>query len=324
MAKKTTTTKAKTKTAKTTTRAAAARTTRKTTKAAVAKPTRTKAAKAVKSTKVTKTTKAAPVKTAKVSRVKSLTSRLRSLNLASAALFAALAVAAGLLMTNASSPVSVGYSTRDELRSASTTVFAPASQNVADVEYRWIVVAVLAVSVVLPLLYATKLRNRYEAAVAGNVVPWRWIDLAVTSALMVETVALFSGVTDLMTLKLAGALMAVTCFLGWLSERRKAAGAVGFAPYIGSIFTGVMPWILIGGYAVATWVYGLVRYPWYVYALMAVVLGGFTLLAVNQLMQLKDRRKWADYAFVERNYLTINLLVKTLFAAVLILGLQQK
>jgi hypothetical protein len=315
MATRQTTTKAKTKTSpkasKARPRTAAAKTTRNTSK--TAKPSK----KAV-------ATKKTAAKAVAATKTVSALARLRTLNLISLLAFALLAALAIILMRDTSAGLHVGYLTRDELASDGGTAFGYAIQPLLSIELRWLVAAVMALSAILPFLYGTRLRRSYEAALDRKMVPWRWLDLGVTGALMVSTVALLSGIHDIFVLKLVAGLAIVTAALKWLSERQNSAvQRPVWGSYLTAVFAGTLPWLLIGSYAVFTWVYGLVRYPWYVYALIGAVLGGFTLVALNQLLQLKARGRWADYSFVERNYLVINFVMKAAFAAILIVGLQR-
>ncbi len=201
-----TTTKAKVKTTKkpaARTRTVAAKTSK--TPAKSAKPAVTKAAAAGKSKTATLTL-----------------ASLRKLNLIKAFIFAALAVAAGMLMNDSSYAVNVGYQAKDELISltAGKTAFVSATQSLLDVQVRWLVVIIMGLAALFSLLAATRLRRKYEAAVTDGVSSWRWLTLGITSALMVEVIALLSGVSDILTLKVIAGLMLVTCALGWVSEKR--------------------------------------------------------------------------------------------------------
>lgn len=312
-------TKAKTKTTKSAGQRTAARS-----RTAAAKTTRT-----VKSTaKVTKQTgvKKPVVKAAVAAKTKTavLTANtLRKLNLLKAFVFVVLAVLAGVLMNSATYPVGIGYQAKDELVSltAGKTAFVHGYQSLFDVEVRWLVVIILGLAALFSLLAATRLRAKYEATLNDGVSPMRWVGWGITSALMVEVTALLSGVSDILILKLIAALMLVTCALAWVAEKRnKQAGRPVWSEFVISLFTGLLPWSLIGGYAITTWVWGLIRYPWYVYALYGVLLVGFTALTASQFKRIGG---WKNTLIVERNYLLIGLFTKAAFAIVLILALQK-
>lgn len=276
----------------------------------------TKAAKATKKSVSTKGLKSTAVK-------KPVTKQLLNrLNLVSGVLALALAVAAGFLMNHTSYQLFTGLLTKDELASKAGTVFVPAVHAVYDLELRWAVVVILVLSAVLPLLAATRNRKQYEASLAKKVMLWRWIDMAAIGALMVGVIALISGVQDIMTLKLIGAFMVITCVLGWFSEKQNAhTSKPEWGNYILSLVTGVLPWLAIAVYAVGTPLFGMVRSPWYVYALYATTLLAFLGYVGNQMRQLKSLQK---YEATERNYLQLGIFAKTAFAVILIVGLYKK
>jgi hypothetical protein len=250
---------------------------------------------------------------------------LRRILMMAAGLYVILAVAAGVLMSRATQELTVGYLTRDELVSRASTVFAPAMHVLYDLEIRWALVALLVISLVLPLLYLTKMERPYAARLRGRVIPWRWIDIAITSAVMLEIVALLAGVQDIVALKAIGGLAALAAVFGWLSERENEnAPAPLWGAYLGGVVSGLLAWILVGIALMAASFYGIVRLPWYVYALYGTLAVGFLLMHFNQSNQHKRIRNWKDYMAVERNYLLITTLTKAAFAVILIVGLRTR
>lgn len=336
MATTTKSTKAKTKTAaaRTTKRssgrakAAAAPKAVATKKAATKKVAAKKTTVTTKSTrtKTTDATKRAPTgKAAATGRLKSfklaktVTLRtLRGLHLITAGLLALLALAAGYFMNNTSYQLTIGHLAKDDLTSAANSVLAPAAQAIYDVELRWLVVATLVLSLILPILYLTKLANRYAAYLnQTRMLPFRWIDFAVTGALIVETVALVNGTSDLPTLKLLAGVMVVTALTGLIAERQNDTARTPVrSAYFTSLFTGLLPLLFIAAYIVATVIYSTAELPWYVYALFAVAL----LQYVGWMRNLRMHLRGANNLIVERNYLAISLLTKAAFAIVLIAG----
>jgi len=298
----------------------------KTSKSAVQRTT-TKSIKAVKAPQkfkaVTIPEKVAKAPVKKVSIRRDRSGALTQLNVISAVLFAGLAILAGLFMNSRSYQLVTGLLTKDELVSKVTTVFVPAVHRVYDIELRWAVVAIMVASAILPLLYATRLKRQYAANLAGRTHLWRWIEMAVIGALMVEVVALLSGVQDVMTLKLMGGMVVISGLLAWLAETQKNEIAVKpmRVTYVLSVIAGALPWLLIAAYAAGTPLYGMVRNSWFVYALYAVGLLGFMLTALNLRKQLRRTVQVVDYELTERNYLLINLLTRVAFATILITGL---
>lgn len=217
----------------------------------------------------------------------------------------------------------LSYMVRDQVASQlqNITVFAPAIRTIAEVPVLWLLAAFLGVCALFTLLNLTLWRERYEAGVASGVNLVRWVEVGVTSALMVEIAALLSGVTDLVVLKLIVGVVLLSALLGWVADRQNiAAGRVERSAFYLGLFAGVLPLVVITATAAATLIYGMIRSPWYVYALYAVILLGFTDLAINQWFRYTRRGRWADTGFVERNYVLIGLVTKVLFAGILILG----
>jgi hypothetical protein len=284
---------------------------------------RATAAKATTTKKETKETTVAKVKTSKVRKPADFTKQLRWLHISSAVVFTALAVAAGLLMKGVTFPLTIGYQAKDVLAESAGTVFAPATQSIFDIDLRWVLIAVLLLSVTGPLLYVTRLKAWYARAVQNESVPTRWLDLALTGALMVEVVALLSGVNNLFVLKAMAGAIVVTCALGWVAERQHALRDRGALSTYGiSLLSGLLPWFVIVSAAVGTWVNGMVRSPWYVYALYAATFLGFSLIARLQWVHYRGKRQWTNFAAVERDYFVGNFLMKTAFAVILIVGLK--
>jgi hypothetical protein len=250
--------------------------------------------------------------------------KLRSLHMMSAGVFILLAVLAGFLMGNDSHQLTIGYLSKDIL-AADKSVLAPAIRSILDVEVRWLLVVIMALSAVLPLLYVTRWEQKYiQAVTKSRTVSWRWFDFGITAALMVEVVALLSGITDIAVLKLIAGLIALSLGLGWIAERQNnVSDRPAWAAYAAGLVAGVLPWVPITVAAIATVVYGSAWSPWYVYALYAVTIAGSVGIACIQSTNYRRRlAAWQqNYLIVERNYLAVNLLTKAAFGLVLIIGL---
>lgn len=294
------------------------------TKTSKAKSTKSRTASASAAKKTTSKKVSKPAAKATTQSVSNLTP-LQKVYAVSIAVYVAIAGAAYMLMTTASHQLSLGYLTKDELASESSTVFAPATQGIVDVQVRYLVMAVAILSVVAPVLYLAKLKSYHQKSLKQKVLLPRWIDMAVVSAIMVETVAILSGIVDIATLKVVGGLMVVTMILGLMAEKRTAeAGKPATAKYYLSMVTGLLPWVLIAFYAVSTVLLGEVRSAWYVYALYAVMLAGAGVIGSYQLKALRAQGELKNYELVERNYAVLSLATRTAFAAILIAGLMVK
>lgn len=275
---------------------------------------------AVKRTKTTKTTKKPFA--AKLVSTKARSSKanilLGRLQLASALVFVVLAVLVGWLAKDNYYQLTTGYLTKDELARQSDA-FLPAIRNLYDLNIKWALVAVLAASAIVPLLAISKLKNTYIQAVTSKVQTFRWIDSAVTWALLVELVAFLSGVHTLTTLKLIAVLVAVTMLLGWLSEKHKQAR--DNTAFILSLFTSLAVLIALAAALANTYIWGITNLPWFTYTAVGAAVFGLVLWQINHYNYLRGFRSWKNYEVVERNYLIINLATKSLIATALLIGL---
>ncbi len=275
--------------------------------------------KATKSIKAPKSKLTSTLKVEKKSAVKSVTKNLRNLNLLSGILGLALAGAAGYLMNSSTYQIFTGLVTRDILTSKTQTVFVPAIHALFDLELRWAVVGILVVSAIIPLMAATRKRKMYEESLEKKVMLPRWIELAIVGAIMVEIIALLSGVQDAASLKLIGGFVVVTALLGYLLEKQIAnSDNSSKGIYRLSLLTGILPWLVIASYAVNTQIYGFVRYPWYVYALYATTLLTFMGYARNQ---MRYSKAYINYETTEKSYMLLSIFAKVSFALILIVGL---
>jgi hypothetical protein len=327
MAKSTSTSKsAKPKTAKKTAPAkTTAKSSAKTTKAKATKVTKAtkkpaekakvNAAAAVPTKETTKEVKVAPAQ--KKARGLSF-AKLRGLHLLSAGVFTLLAVMAYFFMDRTAHQLTLSHLTQDALNGQ----LVPAGHMLFGLELRWLVMGLLLVSAFLSLL---RYRNaaREKAAVDRRIVPSRWIDFAITGAIMAETVALLSGMQDLLGLKLLAALVVFSAVFAWIAERENAnAPRAVRGAFEASAASAALVLLALAVLTIATPLYGAVRAPWYVYAMFGTLVASALLTGLVQYREYRHQNgRAADYLTVERNYLVINLLSKVAFAAILIAGL---
>lgn len=284
----------------------------------MAKTTTKSRAKTKKTVKKTTAVKRVSTKTAQKQKFQLSANLLHKLTIAGNVILAGLAVA---MMAPAVFPITLTYLTKDALLSTESTVFVPAERIQWDVDLRWILVGLLSFGAFYSLLLLTRWSKAYGKAQNGRVWFWRWVYLALSFALMVEMVAVLTGIYDVFTVKLLGALTGAGIALAWFSERQneKSRKRVVSAYLLGLVSV-VIPWKIIGWHALSTSVYGLVRLPWYVYAAQAAVAIGIVLTFANLWLSNSRRKRFADYAVVERNYLIIALLSQVALAAVLVVG----
>lgn len=276
----------------------------KTTKRSVS--TRTKSATSVKSTASDKTF--------------GLSARsMHYLNVVSGLVLSLVAV---LMMAPAKFPLSLSYLTKDSLLSDQTTVFVAADRVQYDLELRWLLVGLLLFSAIYSILLLTRWKDSYAKALNGRVWFWRWAYLAVSTAVLVKISAITTGVYDIMTLKLLFGLTAGSFALAWLSERQNEKGGKHAASaYLLGLGAMLLPWVAIAASGIATYAYGLVRLPWYAYALKTAVMLGSLLIFLTLWKSNKRSGRFSDYRVSERTYVGLAWLTQAAAAVILITGL---
>ncbi len=305
------TTKAKTKTTK---KKPAARAAAKTTKKSVA----TTAAKTTKAKKpaVKATAKATkPATTGKLA-------FLKRPHVAFGGVFAVAAILAGVLMNNFSAQVLLGHLAKDELASRTTTVLAPAAHILYEVEIRWVLVALLAFAAVFSVLRGTRLKAKDDAGIKAGVQPLRWIDFAVSGALAFEIAALLNGLQDAAALKFGMVFIVLAAVTSWLFERENAVtGKPSKSLYVISLLAVLLPLAILASTIYASYVYGIVRSPWWAYTAAAVV--AVTLIRTVRLQwtALGAQGKALNYAALDKKYNLLSVVSKVALAVVLIVGL---
>jgi hypothetical protein len=269
------------------------------------------------------TKKAAAKTTVKnISVQKSVTlQKLYKFNLFSAAASLVFAVLSVIFVSKQSVDAIWSYATKDELASTSGAVLGPAYKTLATIEIRYLLAVIFVLSAVFSLLLATKLRNAYETGVKGSAPLVRWIFMGITLALTLEVVSILGGVQDIFTLKLIAGLVLVTTILAWVSEKENKGSKKRYTAFALSVFTGTIAWLPLVGSLIGTAVYGIASFGWHIYALSALVLFGFIIIATAQYRHVRDGISAGGYLQLEGKYLSTDFLIKLAVFAVILLAL---
>lgn len=304
----------------TTTKSKSTRTTTKKSSSAAKTPKNiiTKKAIADDSKVTTKTT----ITTAKAKGPLTPMERIRSLHVSSAFVnfvFAGLVIG---FVSTAAVAVTLGLQTRDQFTNSDSVVLGPASEVLYSLDPKYVLATALILSGIFSLLLASKLRARYEATILNRTSGMRWLALGITAGLLLEFVNLLAGVNDMAVLKLSAFMIFLTTMLSFMAERENA-GALRpkWLAFNLSLVTGALAWLPLFGSLIGTSLYGMERFGWHVYAIVAVVLLGFTSLALNQYAHIKSGLQ-RDYSAVEEKYLRIDLFTKFAVVVIVLLALK--
>lgn len=218
-------------------------------------------------------------------------------------------------------PLILSYMTNDAV--AGQDVYVPGLRNVFDLSVGYFAAFALLVPALFALNRVTRGQDVYEKRLKKGGDGLKWLDLGISSALIIETICLVVGVSDPLAIKVSGLSLIITCGLGWLADQQnQVSKQPNWSAYGLSVLAGILPWIFVVGSLVHSYMYGGVRLPWFSYALAGGVFAGFGLVAINQFLSIRRYQQWKQPALVERNYLIVDGLTKLAFAVILIVGLK--
>lgn len=245
------------------------------------------------------------------------TGALNKLHVLSLIVYALLIAGVVVFMKKTNIDVTLPYVTKDPLNEAGGLVAA--SRHFYTVDLRVLVIAALGLSLVLPVLYLTKLKNYYQSAISRGFNSVHWFDSALVGAVMLEVVAILSGWTDIITLKLFIFSVFVLGIFGWLREKHVSETKADDARYeVVTNLTSLFIVALLAFTSVTSIIYGLNFNSWYVYILYAGVVGALIAYGTNCHRVVRQ-----GYIKTERNNLILNILTRFGFAIVLIVGLMK-
>ena len=169
---------------------------------------------------------------------------------------------------------------------------------------------------------ASVYRKRYEIELSRGVNRVRWLEYAVTAALVMAVVALLDGVYDISSLLMIMALTATMYLVGLFVDMRWGAKTINsWADCRLAALVGLLPAGVLLIYFLETSVYGRAHLPTFLYYLYGSLGVIFLALATNFYLQHARRGKWADYLYGERIFMIISLLAKTAVAWQIFAGL---
>lgn len=232
--------------------------------------------------------------------------RLRTLNVAAAALHLAQAIAVVVLATDFALPITASY-----LAGPPGTIPGPAL-ILLDLPTGLAVAGFLFLSFLAHLIVATVWFRNYVRDLSRQINRARWVEYSLSSTLMIVVIAQLVGISDATALiGISGANISMILF-GWLQEKYEEAGRGGWLPFIFGCIAGAVPWVAILVYTIAPG--SDAEPPTFVYAIVVSLFLFFNVFALNQWLQYRAKGRWADYLVGERGYIVLSLVAKSLLA----------
>jgi hypothetical protein len=140
----------------------------------------------------------------------------------------------------------------------------------------------------------------------------RWYEYALSSSVMICSIAILFGCYDLGSLVLMFFVNAVMNLFGLLMEVMNPPDRkqVDWTPLVFGCVAGVAPWIVVLLYFFAGGNYSQI--PGFVYGILFGYFVFFNTFPVNMVLQYARVGKWADYRVGEKTYIVLSLLSKSL------------
>lgn len=235
-------------------------------------------------------------------------SRLRTWNLAAAALHFVQAVAMVALSTAIALPVTAVWGTGPPGQ--------PESAPAIDVLFSYRLGPAVALFLLLSAGFHVLVASpwgwpRYQRELAVGQNRFRWVEYSISASLMIVLIAGVSGMTDVVALLGLFGVNASMILFGWLMETTSEPGPeTDWTPFVFGCLAGAIPWIGVGIYIIGAGS----DVPNFVYGIFVTLFILFNCFAVNQWLQYRARGRWADYLHGERTYIILSLVAKSLLS----------
>lgn len=206
--------------------------------------------------------------------------------------------------------VFTSFPTNDTLAATSTghPQIVSATHRLFDVHLSWLIAAFLIVTAIMHLALATILRKRYEREIGARVNRVRWATYAVSGSILLLTIALAAGVSDLVTLMAIVGFNVIAGLVALSREHYTQNGERTRLVYgIGAI-AAAAPWVIFLLNVLGTHQFGEGGMPKYIYWLYFTGLVLVSALARNLIQQTRARGRWTDYLYAERVYIWLSLI----------------
>lgn len=244
---------------------------------------------------------------------------LRALNLTAGILHLAQAVAVAVIVAQAAQlllPVTVDYP-----NGAPGAGLPPERLLLASVNVGVGAVVVLLLPALHHLLVASPvLGARYRAAIELGRNPIRWVELSVTSSIMLFLIAQLNGITDVATLVLVYSTQSALVVLLWLQERL-GTPARTLQPFIFASAIGIVPWGVIALHVLAPGATSGYDQAGWIRVLTVTLLLLFFAFGINQWLGFKGLPVGRTYATEDRAYVILSLATKAAFAWQVVAGI---
>ena len=159
-------------------------------------------------------------------------------------------------------------------------------------------------------------RAWYEARLASEQNPIRWIEYSFSSSVMIVVIAALAGVQGVGTLIAIFGANAAMIMFGWSMEiANEGRDRPQWLHYVFGCIAGAVPWVAIFAVLLSSATApGSAPIPGFVIAIFVSLFVCFNVFAINMVLQYRKVGRWRDYLYGERAYMLFSLIAKSLLA----------
>ena len=205
--------------------------------------------------------------------------------------------------------------------SSETFSLTPDPKLLYELRFGPAVAVFLLISAVAHFYLATIGYNGYVENLKRGMNPIRFYEYALSSSLMIVLIGMLAGLWDLGAIILIFGLNAMMNLFGIMMElHNQTTQKTNWTAFIYGSVAGIIPWVVIFTYFLASVGSGDAKPPAFVYAIIPTLFVFFNVFAINMVLQYKKVGRWKDYLFGERVYIILSLTAKSILAWLIFAG----
>jgi hypothetical protein len=191
----------------------------------------------------------------------------------------------------------------------------PATENLMSLRMGPFVASFLLMSAIAHFTVSTFGFKWYARNLAKGINYARWYEYSVSSSVMIVAIALFSGMTDIVSLMLLFTVNGIMNLFGLMMElHNQTTERTDWTAFIYGCIAGAVAWIAVFTYLFTSLGKADVQFPSFVYAILITFLVFFNSFAINMFLQYKKIGPWKNYLFGESMYVLLSLVAKSVLA----------
>ena len=196
-----------------------------------------------------------------------------------------------------------------------TQTISPVAETFVEFRIGPMVALFMFISAAAHFLIATVLYKKYVGHLENHINPYRWYEYSLSASLMIVIIAMLTSIYDVGVLLAIFTLTAVMNLMGLVMEMyNQKTERTNWTAYIIGCIAGLVPWVVIFISLIAAIIKSEGQVPDFVIWIFVSIAVFFNLFAINMFLQYKKVGKWQDYLYVERMYIILSLVAKSLLA----------